>query len=199
MISTLHLHPPRPIIVHITNGGWKLQLPIQRSLRKDPFPFVVPIFFGDHRTQHRPSMWNWEWPIYWEALASCYRDILAASPCWVSSSWQILGQTESCDSKMGVVFPSHADQYRALPSCSPILVSLGLVNSAGLTLMTPWDPALQQRCRGTRWMAAKLGIPWDFCSVASDQALALSLNLSQLGEHHYYERSVKPRTGSLKR
>ena len=67
--------------------------------------------------------------------------------------------------------------YKAPPTHSQILISLDLITSAGLTLMTSWDSPLPQRFASTQQVAARLGIPWDICWVASDPALQPSLNL----------------------
>lgn len=42
-----HTHT-RPIMAHLSNGGWKLQFPMQRPFRRAGIPFVVLIFSGGH-------------------------------------------------------------------------------------------------------------------------------------------------------
>lgn len=36
-------------------------------------------------------------------------------------------------------------------------------------LMTPWDPASLQMSSDSRWLAAGIGVPWEFCWVGSTQ------------------------------
>ena len=84
----------------------------------------------------------------------------------------------------GIFFPHTPDWCRALPSHIQILVSLGLTNSSGLTLITPRDTTQPQSSAGTQWVTAGLHIPWNICWVASDTAPAPSLHLYQSGEHH---------------
>ena len=81
-------------------------------------------------------------------------------------------------------FPHKPNSYRAFPLCGQILVCWDLMNSASLTLMSPWDPAPPQRSAGTWWGPTRLGVPWDFCWVASYPALAPSLNFYQTDKHH---------------
>lgn len=61
---------------------------------------------------------------------------------------------------------------------------LGLCDSAGHARPSPWDPVPSQMSVDTWQMAASLGVPWDSSCVASNPALAPSLNLYKSGEHH---------------
>lgn len=67
----------------------------------------------------------------------------AGSPTGPGRMWDRL---ELCGFMTRDIFPSHIQPVQKLPSHNKILVCLGLMNSAGLTLTTPWDPAHQKVC-----------------------------------------------------
>lgn len=68
---------------------------------------------------------------------------------------------------------------------------------ADLTRMNPWDATPQQRFMGTWCVMANLGKPRDCCSVASNPALMMILNLYQSSEY-YLLLPGDSRTASVK-
>ena len=66
---------------------------------------------------------------------------LVAPPCWAWAPYSIWDRLSSVALGKGTYILHMPYQHRAFPSNGQILVSLGLINSAGLPLKTPWDLA----------------------------------------------------------
>lgn len=102
----------------------------------------------------------------------------------VTPSCQNLGQTELCGSKAVSIFLCMSYWCRTLSLYVHIRVGLGLKNFADFTLMTLWDPTPLQRFADTLQVTTGLVVPWNFCQLASNSALILSLNLYKSCKHH---------------
>lgn len=111
--------------------------------------------------------------------------VASLCPCcslFSGRSWDTVGVSEmrrdwlSCVAfRWGLFFPKHPDWCHS--DAEPSL-------HMALALANPWDTALLPRSTGPRQAAASLGIPWDFCWVASDPLLTPSLTIYQSGGLH---------------
>ena len=87
----------------------------------------------------------------------------------------------------------------ALPTHGQILICSSYMNSIGSTLTIPWVPARVQKSVGLQPVGASLGIPWDFCWVASALPLVLSwifVNLVNLTYNYLVTNSLRTCTPS---
>lgn len=147
----------------------------------DPWTLILSALSGSALARSRQNLWD-----FWVGSTQLIfpkpdnhlpPSWLPATPtCWDCTPGRIWDRLSCVTLAWRKFFLLMPDWWRAFFSHDQILVCLDLIKFASITLMTPWDPAQAQSCVSTQQVVASYSIPWNICWVASDPALAQTLN-----------------------
>ena len=150
--------------------GWIVQIWRESWRNKHQGPYAEPFSHTAHRhpflDEAFPSMWHQPGecnsPTFWTACRPTLQSSCTAekSAAWARGVevWMDLGRLRNwvlCLWGEGQFSFTLPNWCRALPWHSQILVALGLTNSVGLPLKTPWDPTPPQRS-AAMWQEAHI-------------------------------------------